>query len=64
LRPSQIHQVDGLNVPFEAVAMSETPIQKTRTKLGKMYGIGILVFSAIVGFVTLLAKFIANMNMT
>ena len=44
--------------------MSEPSIYTTTKKLAKMYGIGILVFSAIVGFITLLAKFLSRLNMT
>ena len=44
--------------------MPETPIQKTRNKLAKIYGIGILIFTAIVGFVTIFASFLAHLNLT
>jgi len=44
--------------------MSERSIATTTKKLAKMYGIGILVFSAIVGFITLMAKFVSSMNLT
>jgi hypothetical protein len=44
--------------------MSETSTQKKRNKLAKIYGVGILAFSAIVGFITVLAKFLAHLDMT
>jgi hypothetical protein len=44
--------------------MPDTPIQTTRNKLAKVYGIGILVFTAIVGFITLLAGFLARLSVT
>jgi hypothetical protein len=44
--------------------MPEAPIRRTRNKLAKIYGIGILAFSAIVGFITVLAKFLANVKLT
>ncbi len=44
--------------------MSETPIQKRRNKLAKIYGVGILAFTAIVGFITVFAKFLAHLNWT
>ena len=44
--------------------MPKTPLQQTRNKLAKAYAIGILVFSAIVAFITLLAKFLASLNVS
>jgi hypothetical protein len=40
--------------------MQETSARTTRNKLAKIYGLGILAFTVIVGFITLLAKFLAN----
>jgi hypothetical protein len=40
--------------------MQETSARITRNKLVKIYGLGILAFTVIVGFITLLAKFLAN----
>ena len=42
--------------------MSETPVQKTKNKLAKFYGVGILAFTAAVGFITALASFMARLN--
>jgi hypothetical protein len=42
--------------------MPETPIKTTKTKLARIYGAGILAFSAIVGFITLLVIFLANVK--
>ena len=44
--------------------MPETSIQKTRNKLAKIYGTGILAFTVIVGFITVFAKFLARLNLT
>ncbi len=44
--------------------MPETSVRNTRNKLAKVYGLGILAFTVIVGFITLLAKFIASVNLT
>ena len=44
--------------------MPATSIQETRNKLTKVYGAGILAFSAVVGFITLFAKFLAHLNLT
>ncbi len=44
--------------------MPETPIQKTRNKLAKFYGGGILVFTAIVGLITVFASFLAHVKVT
>ena len=44
--------------------MPETPIKKTRDKLAKAYGAGILAFTAAVGSITLLARFLAHLNLT
>jgi len=43
--------------------MPKTSIQTTRDKLAKWYGIGILVFAAIFGFITLLAGFLARLDL-
>ena len=48
----------------EAVPMSQTPIQQTKNKLAKIYGVGVLVFTAIVGFFTLFASFLAHVKLT
>ncbi len=40
--------------------MPETSARNTRNKLAKIYGVGILAFTVIVGFITLLVKFLAN----
>ena len=44
--------------------MQETRVQTTKNKLAKTYGVGILAFSAIIGFITVLAKFLAQLNLT
>jgi len=44
--------------------MPETSVRNTRNKLAKIYGLGILAFTVIVGFLTLLAKFLANVDLT
>lgn len=44
--------------------MPDTRIQKTKTKLVRVYGVGLLAFASIVGLVTLLARFLANLNTT
>lgn len=43
--------------------MSDQSPQKTRAKVAKIYGVGILVFSAIVGFVTLFAIFLDHVKL-
>jgi t-SNARE complex subunit (syntaxin) len=40
--------------------MPETSVRNTRNKLATVYGLGILAFTVIVGFITLLVKFIAS----
>jgi hypothetical protein len=42
--------------------MSESPQQKTRAKVARIYGFGILVFSAFFGFLTLLMIFLNNVK--
>ena len=37
-------------------------MRKTRNKLAKMYVIGIAVFSGVVGFITLMGIFLANVK--
>ena len=44
--------------------MQDTRVQITKNKLAKTYGVGILAFSAIVGFITALAKLLAHLNLT
>lgn len=44
--------------------MSETPIRRTKNKLAKIYGAGILVFVAIFGFITVLAIFLSHLKLT
>lgn len=44
--------------------MPETTIKKTRNRLAKIYGIGILAFSAVLGSITVLASFLAHLDMT
>lgn len=48
---------------IEAVPMTQTPIQTTRNTLAKWYGIGIFVFTAVVGGITLLAWFLARLDL-
>ncbi len=43
--------------------MSKTPIQNLRSKLARIYGVGIVVFVAIVGFITLFATFLAHLKL-
>jgi len=40
------------------------PIQKTRNKLAMIYGVGVLTFTAILGSITLLARFLDHVNMS
>jgi len=42
--------------------MPETSVRNTRNKLAKVYGLGILAFTVIVGFITLLVKFLASVS--
>jgi hypothetical protein len=42
--------------------MPDTPVEMTRNKLARMYGIGILAFSAIVGSVSIVVAFIVHVN--
>jgi|LNFM01.1.fsa_nt_gb hypothetical protein len=42
--------------------MPETSARKTRNKLAMIYGGGILAFTVIVGFITLLVKFLAHVG--
>jgi hypothetical protein len=42
--------------------MPPTSIQKTTRKLFRIYGIGIIAFAGIVGFLTLLMKFLARLT--
>jgi hypothetical protein len=41
--------------------MTETPMQKTTHKLAKIYAGGLLTFTAVVGFITALASFLAHL---
>jgi hypothetical protein len=49
-------------VPVQHAPMSESPQQKTRAKVARIYGVGILVFSAFFGFLTLLMIFLNNVK--
>ena len=49
---------------IEAIPMSEPSISTTTKKLAKFYAIGILAFSAIVGFITVFAKFLSYLRLT
>ena len=42
--------------------MTETSMQKLRNKLAKIYGVGILAFTACFGFITLLVGFLARVD--
>ena len=42
--------------------MSENLAHKTKNKLAKIYSIGIIVFSAVFGFMTLFAIFLAHLK--
>ena len=42
--------------------MSENLAHKTKYKLAKIYAIGIIVFSAVFGFMTLFSIFLANLK--
>jgi hypothetical protein len=42
--------------------MQDTSPRNTRNKLARIYGLGILAFTVIVGFITLLVKFLANVD--
>ena len=42
--------------------MSEKLAHRTKNKLAKIYAVGILVFSAVFGFLTLFSIFLANLK--
>ena len=42
--------------------MFEKPAHKTKNKLAKIYAIGIIVFSAVFGFLTLFSGFLAHLK--
>lgn len=42
--------------------MSENLARKTKNKLAKIYLVGIVVFSAVFGFLTLLSIFLAHLK--
>jgi hypothetical protein len=44
--------------------MTETRIEKARTRLAMVYGAGILAFTGIVGVFTLVANFLAIVRVT
>jgi hypothetical protein len=44
--------------------MASSPIKKTRNQLAVAYGLGIVFFTGLVGFITLLAKFISMVKAT
>ena len=44
--------------------MSQTPVQSTKNKLVKIYAIGLVIFTGIVGFITVFAGFVARLNLT
>jgi hypothetical protein len=44
--------------------MQETSPRKSASKAARIYGAGIVIFAVIVGFITLMAKFVANMNLS
>ncbi len=52
----------GWNLFHRAVPMSEKPAHKTKNKLAKIYVIGIVVFSAAFGFMTLFSIFLAHLK--
>jgi hypothetical protein len=56
------HHTDRLNRLHEAAPMPQTPIQNTRNKIARMYGAGILVFTVIVGSISAVVIFIANVT--
>jgi hypothetical protein len=65
--PCRIHSIPCPRPPQasplpRAAPMPKTPILQTRNKMAKLYAIGILVFSAVVAFITLLAYFLARVN--
>jgi|LauGreDrversion4_2_1035121.scaffolds.fasta_scaffold1857512_2 hypothetical protein len=43
--------------------MSSMKMQHTRDRLAKIYGAGVLAFSVMVGFVTVLAIFLAQVKL-
>ena len=43
--------------------MPKLSMKETRNRLAKIYGIGILAFVAVFGFLTLLALFLARVDM-
>lgn len=42
--------------------ISESRIRKTGKHIGKIYVVGILAFTGIIGFITLFALFMANLK--
>jgi len=44
--------------------MQDTSTRNTARKVARIYGGGIVAFTVIVGFVTLLAKFLAHLTWT
>lgn len=52
-------------VPLPAATpMPEKSIEKTRIKLARLYGIGLLVFVAVFGFLTLLVLFLSSLKLS
>lgn len=43
--------------------MSSMKMQHTRNRLARIYGAGIVGFSAVVGFITVLALFLAHLRL-
>lgn len=52
----------GRNPFHEAVPMSEKLAHKTKNKLAKIYAVGIVVFIAAFGFLTVLSIFVAHLK--
>jgi hypothetical protein len=52
----------GWNIFHEATPMSEKLAHRTKNKLAKTYAIGIVVFSALFGFLTLFSIFLAHLK--
>jgi hypothetical protein len=44
--------------------MSDKSPHRVRARIGRLYGIGILVFSAIVGFVTVFVIFLDHLKLS
>lgn len=62
MTPPQPHHVDEAEPQHKTLPMPETPIQKTKTRLAKIYGVGALVFAAVLGSITVVALFLNHLQ--